>query len=157
MAINYNLAKEKFTELADQLITDVNATPMVLFYNTDTTISVTGDNLSPLGYDFLGGRTSFNDMESRSNESGANRAEVVASGAITVRAYWKNIKNDVNASIKDSKDICKIICFTTDAQKLLNAKYAVVNDRKISMVKDSLPHGLFGDKRYSTSYWEIID
>lgn len=157
MAINYGLAQQKFRQLADQLITDVNATPMILYYNTDTTVDVTGDNLSPIGYDFLGGRSKFSDLDGRSNESGSNKAEVAVTGVITVRAYWKTQKNDINASIKDSKDLCKIICFTTDVQSLLNAKYAVVNDRKISMVKDPLPHGLFGEKRYSTSYWEIID
>ena len=66
--IDFNTLKNQYQELADELITDVNATPLKLYFRTGTTsnASVT-DNLSDdLSFDMLGGRTPVKDMHFKS-------------------------------------------------------------------------------------------
>lgn len=153
--IPYNDLFNKFNEIADQLITDVNATAMTLHYaplnpsnqsGTDTPSDIVG---------FYGQQQPVNFENNRENQSGENKVFNTLQENITVRAYWvghdlQKLAKELNIDI--SKKICKIICFTTDANKLDQAIRSTVNGVNLKILKRPVPYGF--QKRYSVSYWQ---
>lgn len=160
--IDFNAAKTAYQAIADELITEVNKTVLTLYFSLDTVSPIVeSDNLT-LDYNRLGGRTPLDNMDNRSNQTSATGViykENISSTGILVRAYWesKTRDNTLPNTIADEKSLCKIICFTDHVQLLRNAYQGEANGKKIKMIRDPVPHGLFGEKRYSKSYWEIID
>lgn len=134
---------------------------MTLFFKTDLNTNANINPPNEFAVDSLGGRAVTSDMDGRRNEQNLNQGiESVTGVDIKVRAYWTSKEDDKVAKqlgVRDDESLCKIISFTTNNQVVKNAEYAEVDGYKIKMVRLPLPHGLMGDKRYSTSYWEIID
>lgn len=159
--INYDWLSSSYINLADDFINKINKTNMTLFFVND--LEVNNNPSEPLEFslDSLGGKGVSSDLDGRRSEENLSQGiESVTGIDITVRAYWKEKDDEPDAKslgIKDAQSICKVISFTTHVPTIKNAEYAVIDGYKIKMVRPPLPHGLFGDKRYSTSYWEIID
>jgi hypothetical protein len=158
--IPVDILNEIYQDVADALINDINATPVTLYFEpielTTTAGGSEGNTLNSL----LGGRTSINyvpGLGEASMPSGSSYAAMATTGTLTVRAYW-NDKTFEKALMVDNvgkpKEICKIISYTTDLQLLLNANYVLVDNKRCKRISDGTPHGLFGDKRYSTTFWE---
>jgi hypothetical protein len=150
--------KLKYQELADQLITDVNKTSMTLYFRPQiglTNVINNFDNV-PKSLDEYGGRVPVENLPNRTFESGINVYELATTGSITVRAYWENIKYDRDGNVIDKSNICKIISYLTDMDKLLNTSYATIQGINIKMQRPPIPYGLF-ERRYSISFWEQIN
>lgn len=144
---------------ADALIDDVNATPVILVYppleSTPTHTLFT----EPSMVDLLGGRTSIEYLPGRSEASGSNQSVMAITGSFLVRAYW-NDKLFEKALLLDNvgkpDQVCRIVSYTTDVQALLNADHIIVDGNRCKRISAATPHGLFGDKRYSTTFWELF-
>lgn len=153
--VPYNNLFNKFNELADQLITDVNATTMTLHYAPINPTEQNGSEITSDIVGFYGQKQPISFENNREDQSANNKVFNSLQENITVRSYWdggdlQKLARELNIDI--SKRICKIICFTTDATKLDQAISATVNGIKLKVIKRPNPYGF--NKRYSVSYWQ---
>lgn len=158
MALDITSLFAKYAEAADLLITDINATSVVLYY-ANTQLSSTSGPSGPLNtIDYFGNKAPISDLPNRFDQAGSNVYPSVQPITIQARTYWGNTKYDPNMKAyrtEKSESICKINSFTTDTPKLLNALHAVINGYRVTMTDPPIPYG-FG-KRYSISYWKISE
>lgn len=164
MAIPYTQLWAKFETLANDLIEEVNATTVILYFAPATLTSINSPQLDGNGgdrpniFDALGGRVPITTLPERQNESGSNLSETPQTRTIKSRVYWNKVNRnkDIGAiNTVDRKDTCKIISYFSDQQDLLNAIYINVDGYKCKRIADPVPHGL-GGRLYVTSFWEII-
>lgn len=150
----------KYEELADQLITDINNTSIILHYAPHELTSLTNNfSEEPFGIDRLGGRTPIDRMENRRNESGENLQEKTSQETIKARVYWNNkdFSEDIKTlSINHNRTFCKVITYIAYLDKFKNASYAEINDFKCKYFGHVTAHGL-GSKKYITCYFEVFD
>jgi hypothetical protein len=121
---------EKYSQLADELIEIVNATPLRIEYNR----TVANPTSTPFGLseDNIGNPNYIENMYNRIDQQGV--VENVGNfQEVTCRAYWNAKDLNFPLEFKNDPDICKIITYTTD-----------------KIVQEPIPYG-FG-KRYSESY-----
>lgn len=159
--IDYSWLGSQYKSFADDFINKINNTTMTLFFTNTIIQNSNIPKPNEFGVDALGGRSLTSDLDGRRNEQNLNQGHLSPTGVdIKVRAYWKEKDDEKIAKeigIRDVQSLCKVISFTEHNQTIRNAQYAEIDGYKLKMVRIPLPHGLFGDKRYSTSYWEIID
>lgn len=149
--------KAKYEEMSELFITDINATPVTLYYAPQavlTTVDVTNDR--PTIFDEYGGRVPIENLPDRQNESGNDLAEVPTNETILARVYWDPKQDARDVRVKDAVGICKVITYTTDVSKLTNATEALINNKKVKLLFSPTPYGMFGEKQYSCSYWQQI-
>ncbi len=159
MALDVASLFAKYNEVADLLITDVNHTPVELFYANQQLSPSNQTVVQPMTTsDYFGGQAPISDLQGRQDQSATGVYPGTNSNIVYCRVYWMNSKYDpVMKELRTDKSesICKINCFTTDAFALRNAAYAVVNGYRVTMTDPPIPYG-FG-KRYSFSYWQIAE
>lgn len=158
MTIPYSDLYTKYKEMADQFITDVNATNVTFVYRNNT-LGISTFSESPQSIDMMGGRVPIKELMSRQEQGGINLKESTTSETIQARIYWKeeNRNKDLTPlGIADNKNICKMICGSGYINNIRNCSYITVNNYNCKLIKDPIPYGLFGQKCYLISYWEII-
>jgi hypothetical protein len=144
---NWSMLTEKYSQLADELIEIVNATPLRIEYNR----TVANPTSTPFGLseDNIGNPNYIENMYNRIDQQGV--VENVGNfQEVTCRAYWNAKDLNFPLEFKNDPDICKIITYTTDNSKLQNCSFVYVNGVKCKIVQEPIPYG-FG-KRYSESY-----
>lgn len=157
MAIPYSDLSTKYRELADQFITDINATSVIFIFRNNALAS-TSFQEAPQGADMFGGRVPIKELMGHSDQGGVNLRESVTSGTIQARIYWREenrTKELEKFNITDNKNICKMICTSGYLENIRNCSYAIINGYNCKLIKDPVPYGLFGSKCYLSSYWEI--
>lgn len=158
--INYTNIKQIYQNAADDFINNINATDVTFYLRPNQPQADNFTTLQSSTYDFLGGREEFDNIQGNQDKSpGASGDLTPDQYTVRVRAYWnpKQNSSELSAiSIKDIQSICKIISFSSDNNILKESLYAKIDGYDCKLVLDPIPHGIFGDKRYSTSYWEII-
>lgn len=159
MDIPIDALKELYQQVGDALIDKVNATPVTLYFKPVEPVDAGTAYPEPSMNDLLGGRTSIEYMPGRMESSGNNLTEIPTTGTIIVRAYWQEKmfeKQLLTDNVGRPIEICKIISYTSDLQALLNAEFIVVDNKRCKRESDGAPHGMFGDKRYATTYWKTF-
>jgi hypothetical protein len=157
MAIPITALRAKYIELADQFITDINNTDVVLYYAkpvVDTT-AVSFDN-RPAFIDEYGGRQPLDNMNDNQYQSGDNYQANTLSETIKARVYWLNRTFDKDTKTYSAIDVCKVITYATNASKLNEAQTAVISGRKVKMSQPPVEYGLFGAKQYCVSFWTAV-
>ena len=152
----------KYYEMADLFITEINKGLITLYYNpTNLTSNVVNLGEQPRNVTMYGGRGPLSSMPGRFLESGNNVNQTPTTEDINCRIYWTAQKFNIINSIADNKNTCKIICYSKDAFKMVNAAYATVETAgrtaKISLVKNPTQYGIGPTKRYAESFWEEIE
>lgn len=144
----------QYYSLADDLIDSINPAQITLYYRPQelTANNAIGDG-KPEIIDFLGGRVPITELDGRDNQTGQNLKEVPVTEVVKIRAYWEsqNFMLAQELNLKNTKDLCKVICYTTDNYKLLNAAYGTIDGYKATMVRVPYPYGF--TRKYSISYW----
>lgn len=146
-----------FNGQADQLIDNVNATPMLLYF-PPLELTPNGDgNAEPSINLMLGGKSSVEYLPGRDGSAGNNFDQIPVTGTVVVRAYWNEKSFDpvykVDA-LGNPRDVCRVVSYTTDWQTLKNAQFAIIDTKRCIRISEGSPHGLFADKRYITTFWE---
>lgn len=156
MAFPTNALKVKYQELSDLFITDVNNNQIVLYFPQTSLTSNTINVSSPVpNFDSYGGRQSVDNFIDRVNSSGNQLNQSNITGIILGRTYWTSQKFDQNGNLISDDNTCKVITYSENSQKIVNAEYAVINEKKVKLIKLPSPYGLFG-KQYCISFWKII-
>ena len=159
MSIPYSDLYTKYRELADQFITDINATNVTFIYRQNSLASQSFQE-APYNSDMFGGRVPMKELMGHAQEAGANLREQVTGETIQARIYWReeNRAADLEKiNIADNKNICKMICTSGYFDSIRNCSYITVNNYNCKLIKDPVYYGLFGQKCYLASYWEIIN
>lgn len=157
MAIPIAALRAKYVALADQFITDINNTDVVLHYPkpiVDST-SVNFDD-KPKFIDEYGGRQPLDNINDRQYESGDNYQAVTLDETIKARVYWINRVFDKDSKTFSEVDVCKVITYSSFKDKLSQAQTATISGREVKMSQPPIEYGLFGSKQYCISYWIVI-
>ena len=157
--VPYAALLASFRLLADDLIENVNAASVVLYFTPSTLTPISSTETGPGGtepniFDRLGGRMDIQALPERQNESGNNLTEVSPTLTIKSRTYWVATKLDKTSNVIDRKDTVKMISYVEDMQNILNATSALIDGHICKRTIDPVPHGM--GKFYVESYWEII-
>lgn len=153
----------KYEEYADYFITHVNAVDVTLVYknevNTSAAASVGGDGTQIITDEYGNSVpvTSLNGGEfgTQSNIILTPRTEV-----IRARVYWDSKdydKRTADIKVQDPSNILKLITYAADAQKLREADWILVQEKKLKIFRDPCLYGLGPNKQYARSYWVMFD
>jgi hypothetical protein len=157
MAIPIAALRAKYIELADQFITDINNTDVVLYYAKPIVDAVAGSfDDKPKFIDEYGGRQPLDNMNDRHYETGENYQANTLSETIKARVYWLNRAFDKDTKTYSEIDVCKVITYATLASKLTEAQSALISGRKVKLTQPPIEYGLFGAKQYCISFWTAI-
>jgi hypothetical protein len=154
---------QDFYDMADLLITEVNASDLELFYRLNPSNSSNSwgqQTLEPFGFDRMGGRVASTHLDQNQDSVPESIQENLISEKIKCRVYWEG--KDIDKVMRElgvdkPNNVCKIICFASDYDKLKRADYAIVNGlEKVKIVKSPFVRGLGPEKRYCNSFWQVI-
>ena len=152
----FDFLKQKYETVSEAFITEVNRTPMILFYNIGNLNNVSVFADEPSIMDQYGGRTDIYNLADREYESGQNKIVAETSGTILTRAYWNPKQDKIDLKVEDLTSVCKIITYSEYDSQLRSAVHATVNDKQVKRIFGPIPYGLFGEKQYCCSYWQIF-
>lgn len=157
MILPINALKAKYQEISNLFITEVNKTTVRIYYAPQTTLTNVSSNFDevPKIIDSYGGREPIENLPDRQNESGTNLRVDPYYEDILCRVYWEPKIYDRDGNLIQDSDTCKIITYDSYSQQLVNAIYVLVNDRKCEILRSPVPYGMFGEKTYALSYWQI--
>lgn len=152
---------DKFEEMADLLIEEVNISSIQLYFNTTVPVASTGmrpvgqfGELTYGGYDGFAAPINLESDRSSEGTPDFYRPDVIAE-RLKCRAYWTSDKftdYERKLGLEKGKNYCKIITYVSDMSKLLNAAYAVVDGVRLTLFKPPFSRGL-GRRLYTSSYW----
>lgn len=154
---------DHYNTMGDLIINEVNATSLTLYFSDEVANDVALDPNVPSNIDVYGGRSPVDSWIDKSQEAGQGYSQTTRTETITVRLYWANhniYDDSKKAMLFDSKNRAKINAFASDMQRMMNAKYAIVQNQgrniRLKMSVPPVPYGLH-QKRYCVSYWEEIN
>lgn len=150
--------RSKYRELASLFITEVNQGALVLYLPSQTSLTPNSGNFTeePSNLSAYGGRQPANIFPDRQEEAFTNRHEEPLTEVIAGRTYWTNAQYDRNGNVISEKSQLKFITYLTNASKLENGLFAVVDGIKVKIKEPPIPYGLFG-KFFCISYWEAYN
>lgn len=158
--MDFAALKTIYETQSDLFITDINPSEITLKYRPLNLTPVANPFVDqPKIEDEFGEQVNYGSLPDRIQESGNDLQQVNSSETIPCRIYWLDLKqtmgdpalSKINAALDNN--IVKIITYVANMQKIINADYAIANDKNIKLIVPPTPYGLFG-KQYCVSYWQ---
>jgi hypothetical protein len=149
---NWTSIAQSYADIADQFIETINPAVLTLEYKTFTngSSSLLGQGLSQ---DNIGNPDYIENMFNRQDQHGS-LVEGSASETIKCRAYWNSAEFKFPIEFKNNLDVGKVIIYTTDVAKVLNASFIYVDGVRAKSVTEPVSYGFLN--RYSEFYVEKV-
>lgn len=152
----YTSLIQKHEVISSGILEHINNNTIVLHFENpqlQTHNVVTNDNTAI--FNQLGGRNNISSMHGRQDQGHASGVyQATLPTGVPCRVYWNDKKLDPALNLKNDKDICKLRTFNQYSNQLNNAVYAIIDNKKCTMVKPPKADGI-GGNQWCNSYWEV--